>query len=59
MAQITAEAETGTCAYGPHEIDLDDAPTDSNGRRCCQSCYDDGTAYVEPLDYARDSGGGW
>jgi phage FluMu gp28-like protein len=59
MTQTIAEAETGICAYGSHAIDLDDAPTDSHGQRCCQDCYDDGAAYVEPLDHQLNDGGGW
>lgn len=32
---------------------------DSNGDLVCLDHYLDGTAYVEPLDYALDSGAGW
>jgi hypothetical protein len=57
MLLITAEtAETTLCLHCPtvlHE-DEDESCRDSNGNRVCATCYSDGTAYVEPLDYELD-----
>jgi hypothetical protein len=58
MALITAEpVESTACLHCPVLIDEDTECLDSNGNRVCATCYHDGTAYVEALDYELD--GGW
>jgi hypothetical protein len=60
MLLITAETtEVTTCLHCPASLSEDNEARDSNGDRVCEDCYHDGTAYVEPLDLARDHGGGW
>lgn len=54
----TIEAdETTTCLHCPTALTEDARYRDSNGDTVCADCYQDGTAYVEPLDFELD--GGW
>lgn len=60
MALTVTDEDVKPCTYCPALIDLnEDGRRDSNGDLCCETCYADGTAYVEPLDFELDSGAGW
>lgn len=57
MKQITADplVETQECAHCSALVKIDGSERyDSNGHTVCVDDYRDGTAYVEPLDYALD-----
>lgn len=55
-AELDDECEIRPCAYCAQDVLCDgDEFRDSHGEPTCERCYQDGTAYVEPLDFARDT----